>query len=457
MRLFSASHYEFLRLQVSQPCHKMVVGCRFAGSELNCSQVFHPIVTDEGLCCVFNMLHPKFMYIGENPFVVKRFSTDTNVPVDWYAERGYPKDLSKDLNFFPRTTPGVGESLGLSITLDVQYDEYYCSSGNSVGFKIAIHSPNESPNVLETGVLVAPGRETKLRIRPEKIETDQHLRTVKKKYRHCLFHNEGRLKYFAHYTQRNCEMECIAEMVLQHCGCISFYMPKVYENVTICSIYKNSCVEKVRLRKDPTIESCIDKCYPSCYDLTFYVDVFTAIISHYGFEIVNQKVEDFDHIYVEKNIGVVNMYFKENSFRSHLQTEFIGISDFLSNVGGLMGLFLGFSFISIAEFFYFAIMRPCRSLLKRKNSKGIAVNSIPVSGTIKKLSKSQRNHLSDMRKYSKQHFVDCEKIGKRKIFDKFMASQRCDEDNIFEYKDDNLLSISKSLESKEHKQEDFIS
>lgn len=31
-----------------------------------------------------------------------------------------------------------------------------------------------------------------------------------------------------------------------------------------------------------------------------------------------------------------------------------------ANVGGLMGLFLGFSFLSIAECIYFAFIRPCR-------------------------------------------------------------------------------------------------
>lgn len=263
-------------------------------------------------------------------------------PIDWYAERGYPTELPN--NYYPRRIAGTGESLGLSITLDVEADKYYCSSTNSVGFKISLHSPNESPNVHETGVLIAPGKETKVRVRPDKTETTERLRSVDTKYRRCLFHDERKLLYFAHYTQRNCEMECIAEMLLQHCGCISFYMPKIYKNATICSTRATHCVEMVRLRKDPTIGSCLDACWPTCYDLTFLVDVFAIPLSTDGFFIENKRVQRYNKTYARKNIAVLNMYFKEYSFRSSIQTEFIGTTDFLcKNVTNMCTIYKGFS------------------------------------------------------------------------------------------------------------------
>ncbi|XP_017463361.1 PREDICTED: uncharacterized protein LOC108356770 [Rhagoletis zephyria] len=69
------------------------------------------------------------------------------------------------------------------------------------------------------------------------------------------------------------------------------------------------------------------------------------------------------------------MYFKEYSFRSSIQTEFIGTTDFLSAVGGLMGLFLGFSFISIVELVYYAIIHPIRSLLHFECAKKSSVTA----------------------------------------------------------------------------------
>lgn len=49
-------------LQISQQCGAMVIGCRFGAVDYHCERMFQPIITDEGLCCVFNMLHPRFMY-----------------------------------------------------------------------------------------------------------------------------------------------------------------------------------------------------------------------------------------------------------------------------------------------------------------------------------------------------------------------------------------------------------
>ncbi|TMW44537.1 hypothetical protein DOY81_010382 [Sarcophaga bullata] len=316
------------------------------------------------------MLHPKFMYLANLPRSHQNYSNFIlHQPVDWYSEKGYPKTLPK--YFYPQKVAGVGESVGLSIVLDVQQDQYYCSSSNSVGFKIALHSPNESPNVRETGLFIENGKETKLRVRPVKTESEPHLRSIHKKYRHCLFHDEGNLKFFAHYTQRNCEMECVAGITHKYCGCVSFFMPRTNGNISVCNIYDANCERKVLLRMDNSIKSCLDECLPSCYDLNFEADSFSTKLSHNGFDIVNTRIMNLSHSYVEENLAVVHIYFKENSFRSSMQTEFVGISDFLSSIGGLMGLFLGFSFVSIAELIYFAIIRPYRAIRQFRKSKDL--------------------------------------------------------------------------------------
>lgn len=198
-----------------------------------------------------------------------------------------------------------------------------------MGFKFALHSPNESPNIRETGVFIANGKETKLRIKPDRMETESHLKTIDKEYRHCIFHHEGNLKFFAHYTQRNCEMECVSEISKKYCGCVSYYMPKIYDNISVCSIHDAHCQRKVLLRMDNRIKSCLDDCWPSCYDLNFEVDAFSTRLSHDGFDVTNPNIMNMTQAYVEDNIAIVHMYFKENSYRGSMQTEFIGISDFL--------------------------------------------------------------------------------------------------------------------------------
>lgn len=252
------------------------------------------------------------------------------MPVDWSPERGYKKPLPK--KFFPRTAAGTGESLGLSVTLDVESDNYYCSSSNSIGFKILLHNPVEKPELREIGLLLSAGRETKVRITAEKTISDAELRSMHKDRRKCLFQSEGTLGRFAHYTQRNCMAECGADLLRKLCGCISYFMPRKSENDTICSIYEQSCVERTRLRlmlADYKGLGCDDECVPSCFDLTFKPDFFTTPISHSGFLIDNDVVMNLSHEYVQRNIAIVHIYFKDNSYRSSIQTEFIGLTDVL--------------------------------------------------------------------------------------------------------------------------------
>lgn len=52
---------EFL-IDVSQPCSEMLLECRFGAKKWQCMHLFHSILTDEGICCVFNAVDAQFMY-----------------------------------------------------------------------------------------------------------------------------------------------------------------------------------------------------------------------------------------------------------------------------------------------------------------------------------------------------------------------------------------------------------
>lgn len=59
-----------------------------------------------------------------------------------------------------------------------------------------------------------------------------------------------------------------------------------------------------------------------------------------------------------RDIAVVQIFYAEKHFRRQYRDELIGFTEFLSNIGGLLGLFMGFSFVSIVEIVYFFSLRP---------------------------------------------------------------------------------------------------
>ena len=61
--------------------------------------------------------------------------------------------------------------------------------------------------------------------------------------------------------------------------------------------------------------------------------------------------------YVSRNLAVVHIFFKSQHFIRNERGEFFSFVDFFSNVGGLIGLCMGVSAISVVEAVYFLTMR----------------------------------------------------------------------------------------------------
>lgn len=53
----------------------------------------------------------------------------------------------------------------------------------------------------------------------------------------------------------------------------------------------------------------------------------------------------------------LSIFFKENQFISSKRSELTGMTDFVAACGGLLGLFMGISLLSIVEFVYYFSLR----------------------------------------------------------------------------------------------------
>lgn len=53
----------------------------------------------------------------------------------------------------------------------------------------------------------------------------------------------------------------------------------------------------------------------------------------------------------------IMLFFKEDQFIALKRAELFGITDFIANCGGLLGLFMGVSLLSIVEIIYFCTIR----------------------------------------------------------------------------------------------------
>ncbi|XP_059611819.1 pickpocket protein 28-like [Phlebotomus argentipes] len=343
-------HFRKFLLNSSQPCSEMMVMCRFAAKKQNCMDIFWSSLTDDGLCCTFNTVHPDFMFHGpltENKWDSDEKNSSKGVAINWTPETGYPKKLPP--NSFPRPIPGAGKNVGLTVAMNCEVGNYYCSSTNSAGFKVLLHAPIETPKITNYGFYVAPGTETRVVVSPTINEASEMIRRVDQRQRQCVFANEYKLFYFRTYTQKNCEMECESKIIAEHCGCILYYMPKTTADAQICSLDDADCYEplKTAMKINGTL-TC--SCLPACFEISYERRSSTTPLGLGNFLIKDRFLSKYPR-----------------QFLNFTKGELIGFTEFLSSTGGLLGLFMGFSVVSLIEIVYYITMRP--HCMKRKRRK----------------------------------------------------------------------------------------
>lgn len=90
--------------------------------------------------------------------------------------------------------------MGLTLILNAEENEYYCSSTNGYGFKVLVHSPHELPETNEYGLGIANGYESRIVVTPIISRASDAVRHMPMKIRQCIFENENVLTLFRYAT-----------------------------------------------------------------------------------------------------------------------------------------------------------------------------------------------------------------------------------------------------------------
>lgn len=279
----------------------------------------------------------------------------TNPNSTWNQHKGY---LTNAFDTYPPRALGLGEGGGLYANLyleDFRNLDFTCQ-GIKHGYKIIVHAPNELPQ-FSKHFLVPLEKEVLVSIRPNMINTSNGLRNYDAHDRQCFFNDERHLKYFKIYTQSNCELECLSNFTYSECGCVKFSMPRD-SKMKICKLQNVDCYKNVEGKlfekrfgdynsrfinannSENTKSTC--DCLPSCTSLSYDVEISqTDLDSENYFEqhIYNAIQDDGKKWYPKTNARYsdLSIFFKENHFFALKRSELYGFSDFVANIGGLLG------------------------------------------------------------------------------------------------------------------------
>lgn len=138
----------------------------------------------------------------------------------------------------------------------------------------------------------------------------------------------------------------------------------------MCGIHKRPCLYEIEDKfsefeisesnnNEKKSTSC--DCLPLCTSIEYNVEISQA----------DYKLEDnLKDVNEDAKYTKLIIFFKNSQFIASKRSELYGMTDFLANCGGLLGLFMGVSLLSLVELAYFFIIRLFQRLinLTRNNS-----------------------------------------------------------------------------------------
>ena len=236
-----------------------IIACKFGRRSeeiaLDCP-LFERSFTTEGIGHTFNA----------NPFW-KMYRKKTWLET-FYNEMTAPAEVREN-DEVPRFPDFNGPGFSLEFLLDVSASDRRSDTTNVRS--VAIHSPNDIPDLSGEVLEVVAGMHYSILVSPTLVRTDDGLELAQASTGTCFLDQEAHnLTVFASYMHGNCLFECQLINSLRKCGCIPWDFPRTNETVPICTAKGSDCFRNaLALDRDPTLcPHCIANCNLHAYSYT---------------------------------------------------------------------------------------------------------------------------------------------------------------------------------------------
>lgn len=348
--------------------------CNWHNGTEECEDLFTKTYTEDGICYTFNGFNGTDLYREYTVQYQQSLEQSLNVSstgrinrtLSWSLENGYPEN--EPLTTYPvRVTSAStrGASLQVLLMIEKASIDYGCS-GSTAGYKIVVHTPDDVPLLSKNFVRVSPTKEVTIAVQPVMVTTSDGISKYPVEKRKCFMNGERNLKFFKVYSEKNCEMECFTNYTLRVCGCVKFSMPRT-PDMPVCAEDKILCylqaednmlIDMFNDRDSNNNEDC--NCLPSCTALEYDMEISQG---NYDMnKILENEVEGFEDL-----PSYLIVHFKDKQFIPSKRSELYGFTDFLANCGGVLGLFTGFSILSIIEWLYHFTLRLWSNMQRKRN------------------------------------------------------------------------------------------
>ncbi|XP_036343709.1 pickpocket protein 28-like [Rhagoletis pomonella] len=325
-----------------------------------CSELFVKSFTANGYCCTFNYFRP-------------------DSGNETLAKIKYPND--------------VGTPAELTLLLNTSTKDYFLTDRSFIGYTFQIFYFADFPDPTNGGsvkeAFISPGSDIEFRMSASVQTATSELGVFNVNQRRCFLYGEALNEDTVRYSSDECMTHCKISGVLRLCGCIPYYTPADLfkadnSNISHCTLAHLECLERKKVilhtyslyspfGDDNASNQALDcrKCVPLCNFNTYTLHkVIGPLKENYLLPanrrflkmIPNDQPSDKNFEYSYENlvslirksedVSLVKLYFDSMYATQYSKRSLYTWYEMLSNIGGILGIFIGCSLISAFEVFY---------------------------------------------------------------------------------------------------------
>ncbi|KAJ8018917.1 Acid-sensing ion channel 2 [Holothuria leucospilota] len=252
----------------------------------------------------------------------------------------------------------VGSDYGLHLTLFIDALQYIGLFTEELGVRLAIHPQNIFPHPEDVGISVTPGFSTSIGLR------QVELKRLGGRYGDCT--NEGTKNHLSSdkydYSIISCQKKCLLDHLKERCDCVNNIYDD-YANIPNC---KDNATQESQVRCQQQVEMNFHankikcNCPPPCHEYVYNTKLSTArwpsetYEPHLRDKLEAENVTAFRSLdstkFSRENLVRLQVYFEELNYELIEQVPAHTVAEVLSNLGGTLGLYIGFSVLTIFEF-----------------------------------------------------------------------------------------------------------
>ncbi len=265
-----------------------------------------------------------------------------------------------------------GRRHGLQMILNTQQRQYVTTREGFAGFWIIVHKQNQLAQLEDSGVMVLPGFAYDLGVKT--------LTTSRLGRPHGVCAQEETVEY----NRVVCQRLCVQDSLISQCDCYSRDYP-TRTNISGVSVCKttnitqtrcqNAVLEQVYHGKLPSDCACPFPCHETLFDVTVSQATWPADVTvadvYAKLHGDGARIPSLQHRrkVLQQNFLKVNIFYE--TFNVHLRQERVAYppSEYISDLGGMLGLCLGCSVLTLAEGLNFLLDLTLLCLSRRNHSQ----------------------------------------------------------------------------------------